>query len=108
MRAVETLTAIGSFIRSGVETAIKAVIFALPVSWVATWCGVPPTWQSVAFMAFCIFWSGVVFAKRQEEANPDARGATETPKRTVPMLTRAEVATEARKLTHGPDAGIPR
>jgi hypothetical protein len=82
-----------------VETAIRLVIFTVPVAFVATWCGVPPTWQSAAFMAFCIIWSGVVFAEKVEEANQTARPAAETPKRTVGLLTRAEVAFEARKST---------
>lgn len=76
-------TTMRSFIRSGVESAIKVAIFTLPVAWVATWCGVPPIWQSAAFMAFCIFWSGVVLAAKVEEATQDARPAPQHPRRTV-------------------------
>jgi hypothetical protein len=92
-----------SLARSLVETAIRLVIFTVPVALVATWCGVPPTWQSAAFMAFCIIWSGVVFAAKVEEANQNARPAAETPKPTVGPLTPAEVAFETRKSTPARD-----
>jgi hypothetical protein len=96
---IEPLT---SLARSLVETAIRLVIFTVPVALVATWCGVPPTWQSAAFIAFCIVWSGVVFAEKVEEANQTALPAAETPKRTVGLLTPADVAFEARKSTREP------
>jgi len=87
-----------SFARFIVGTGIRALLFALPVAWVAKWCGVPPTWQSAAFMAFCIFWSGVVFDGKRDEDGRDTPPAPEKPKRTVVLLTPAEVAAEARKL----------
>ena len=87
-----------SFARFIVETGIRAILFALPVALVAKWCGIPPSWESAAFMAFCIFWSGVLFDSRKDSATPDNPPAPEKPKRTVVLLTPAEVASEARKL----------
>ena len=85
-----------SLIRSGVETVITVVICALPVAWIATWFGVPPTWLSAAFAAFCIFWSGFVFAAKVEEATRDARPAADIARRAVPPLTRSKRASQAR------------
>ena len=87
-----------SFARFLVGTGIRALLFALPVAVVAKWCGVPPTWQSAAFMAFCTFWSGIVIDERKDADRHDNPSAPEKPKRTVALLTPAEVAIEARKL----------
>jgi hypothetical protein len=90
-----------SFIRSCIETGIRAVLFAIPVAYVAQWCGVPPTWKSAAFVAFCIFWSSAVSGERPTSGERDNPPAPEKPERTVVLLTPAEVAAEARKLARG-------
>ena len=91
-----------NLIRSAFETAIRLAIFTFPVSLVAKWCDVPPSWKSAVFMAFCIVWSGVVFGSKDDSARQDEPPPAEPPKRTVAQLTRAEVAFEARKLTREP------
>lgn len=94
---METLKTIGSFIRAGVEIAIRFVIFVVPVSWVGQWADVTPTWKLSVFMVFLLIWSDIVIGRKDRSAGQGDQPATETPKRTVPMLTRAEVAAEARK-----------
>ena len=81
-----------NLIRSAFETAIKLVIFTFPVSLVAKWCDVPPSWKSAAFIMFCIVWSGVVFGSKDDSATQDDRPVAEKPQRTVALLTRAELA----------------
>jgi hypothetical protein len=88
-----------NLIRSAFETAMRLIIFTFPVSLVAKWCDVPPSWKSAAFVAFCIVWSGVVFAAKDDSATQDDQPVVEKPKRTVALLTRAELVSEARKST---------
>jgi hypothetical protein len=51
----------GSFALASVEIGIRSIIFAIPVAFVAQWCGVPPSWKSFAFVMFCCFWNDCVF-----------------------------------------------
>jgi hypothetical protein len=76
------------------ETAIRSIIFILPTIFVAKWCDVPLTGKSALFMMFCIFWSDCVSgsAKQGDPPAADKRKGTA-------VLTPAEVAAEARKLT---------
>ena len=91
-----------NLIRSAFETAVRLVIFTFAVSAVAKWAEVPPTWKSAAFVAFCIFWSSVLFAAKDDSATQDDQPVAEKPRRTVALLTPAEIASEARKLTREP------
>lgn len=77
--------------------ALKAAIFAVPVAFVGYLCGIEPTWKTVAFVMFCIVWNervdGLSFA-RPDEPSPAGN------QKPVPViLTPAEVAAEAQKLT---------
>jgi hypothetical protein len=95
------IEAIISYARFIFDTAIRGMLFALPVTFVAKWCGVPPTWESPAFMAFCIFWSSVVLDERSASGERHNPPVPWQPKRAVVLLTPAEVAAEARKLVRG-------
>jgi hypothetical protein len=80
-----------------VDLAIRSVIFIVPVALVAYWCDVQPTWKLFAFVFFCKFWSDVVFNAKDDSTRQDEQAAAI--KRKVAMLTSAQVAVEARKLT---------
>jgi hypothetical protein len=80
------------------DTAIRGVVFALPVAYVAKLCGVPPTWESAAFMAFCLFWYHAVSGERPTSGERGNPPAPEKPERTVVLLTPSEVAAEARRF----------
>jgi hypothetical protein len=83
-----------------VDMIIRSIIFAVPVAFVANWCGIEPTWKTVAFVAFCIIWSGCVDRPSSSEpAEPSPADKRKTP---AEVLTRAQVAAEARKLTQRP------
>ena len=80
--------------------AVKAAIFAVPVTFVGYLCGVDPTWKTVAFVMFCIIWNERV--DRISFATADDPAAVSDPKPAPVILTPAEVAAEARKLTPRP------
>jgi hypothetical protein len=81
-----------------VETAIRSIIFIVPTIFVAKWCDVPLTSKSAVFMMFCIVWSDCVLGAKEGSAKQDDPPAAEKRKVTA-VLTPAEVAAEARKLT---------
>lgn len=90
------------FLRVGIETAIRFVIFVFPVSWVGQWAGVTPGWKLMVFVVFFLLWSDIVLGTKDKPARQGDRLAAETPRRTVAPLTPAEVADEARKVTREP------
>jgi hypothetical protein len=97
---------LGSFARFAVKTGIRSVIFGVPTAFVAQWCDVQPTWKSIAFMMFCIIWSDCVFGSKEDRSGPSA-GENDPPtarhqKAAAVVLTPAEVAAEARKLSREP------
>jgi hypothetical protein len=103
-RVVENGPALlGSFALFAVTTAIRLIIFSVPTAYVAQWCDVQPTWKSMAFVMFCIFWSGCVFdtksSRSARQGDPSAAGNR---KAAADVLTPAQVAAEARKLTRQP------
>ena len=85
-----------------VTTIIKLIVFGVPVSFVAQWCDVEPTWKATAFMAFCIFWADCVFDAREgalgSSAKQDDPSAVKKRKAAADVMTPAQVAAEARKL----------
>ena len=80
------------------ETAIRSIIFIVPTAFVAKWCDVPLTSKSALFMMFCIIWSDCVLGAREGSAKQGDPPAADKRKGTA-VLTPAEVAAEARKLT---------
>ena len=91
----------GLLLSSLFETLIRLVIFAVPVGLVAQYCDVAPTWKTAAFVMFFSFWFDCVFGARGDRsfasrAEPDASRKRNA---SVPVLTPAQVAEEARKLT---------
>jgi hypothetical protein len=80
--------------------ALKAAIFAVPVTIVGHLCGVEPTWQTVAFVMFCIIWNERVDRISFDKADEPAPVSDQKAVRVV--LTPAEVAAEAQKLTPRP------
>jgi hypothetical protein len=93
---------VGSFARFAVKLGIKAIIFGVPTTFVAQWCDVPPTWKSIAFMMFCIIWSDCVFDTKGSESSQSAKQgdpSVNRQKAAAVVLTPAEVAAEARKLS---------
>ena len=96
---------LGSFVRFAVTTAIRLIIFGVPVNYVAQWCDVQPTWKSAAFMTFCIIWSDCVFDKSGRSSPPAKQDdPVNRRKPTAAVMTPAEVAAEARKLSREPRA----
>jgi len=92
----------GSFARFAVKMGIRSIIFAVPTAYVAQWCDVPPTWKSMAFMVFCIIWSDCVFDTKGSGSSPSAKQgdpSVNRQKAAAVVLTPAEVAAEARKLS---------
>ena len=84
------------------KIAVKAVIFAIPVSLLAAWAEIPATWTSVAFVLFCMLWSDAIDAATDRHfptPKPEDAAAAEPPKAAPAVLTPAQVAFEARKLT---------
>ena len=82
-----------------VKIAVKAVIFAIPVAIFAAWAEIPASWTSVAFVLFCMLWSDAIDAAADRHfpsSSPDDAATDAAPKA---VLTPAEVAREARKLT---------
>ena len=93
---------VGSFAVFAVKLAIKSVIFGVPTAYVAQWCDVPPTWKSMAFMMFCIIWSDCVFDTKGSGSSQSAKQgdpSVNRQKAAAVVLTPAEVAAEARKLS---------
>jgi hypothetical protein len=94
---------LGSLALSAVKLAIKSIIFGVPTAFVAQWCDVQPTWKSIAFMMFCIIWSDCVFASKEDRSGPSAGesdpSALKHQKAAAEILTPAQVAAEARKLS---------
>jgi hypothetical protein len=94
---------LGSFARFAVTTAIRLIIFSVPTAYVAQWCDVQPTWKSVAFMVFCIIWSDCVFDTKGDRSNRSAKAddpsAASNQKAAAVVMTPAEVAAAARKLS---------
>jgi hypothetical protein len=85
-----------------VKIAVKAVIFAIPVAIFAAWAEIPATWTSVAFVLFCMLWSDAIDAAADRHfpsSSPDDPATAAAPKTVTAVLTPAEVAREARKLT---------
>ena len=39
---------------------VRPIVFALPLHFVAAWCGVQPSWNLVAWSMFCVAWYGWV------------------------------------------------
>ena len=96
---------VGSFARFAVKTGIRLVIFSVPTAYVAQWCDVQPTWKSMAFMMFCIMWSDCVFDTKGSRSSPSARQGDPSVNHRKPaaaVMTPAEVAAEARKLSREP------
>ncbi len=96
---------VGSFARFVVKMAIRSIIFAVPTAYVAQWCDVPPTWKSMAFMMFCVIWSDCVFDTKSGGSSPSAKQDDPSVNKQKPaavVLTPAEVAAEARKLSRAP------
>jgi hypothetical protein len=91
-----------------VDLGIRSIIFIVPAAIVAYWCDVQPTWKLFAFVAFCSFWSSVVFGAKEDSIRQDDRPVV---KRTVEVMPPAQVAAEARKSTREvpahPDASEP-
>jgi hypothetical protein len=82
-----------------VETTIRLIIFAIPTSYVAQWCDVPPTWKSTAFLVFCVVWSGCVFGGTKDSAKQSDPSAAGHRKPAGDVMTPAQVAAAARQLS---------
>ena len=97
---------LGSLALSAVKLAIKSIVFGVPATFVAQWCDVQPTWKSIAFMMFCSIWSDCVFGSKEDRSGPSAGesdlSAAGNPKAAAVVLTPAQVAAEARKLSREP------
>ncbi len=97
---------LGSFALSAVKLAIKSIIFGVPTAFVAQWCDVQPSWKSIAFMMFCIIWSEFVFGSKEHRSGQSAGegdpSALKHQKAAAEVMTPAEVAAEARKLSRAP------
>jgi hypothetical protein len=93
---------VGSFVRFAVKMAIRSVIFAVPVAYVAQWCDVPPNSKSMVFMMFCIIWSDCVFDTKSSRSTTQVDPSAKHRKPAAAVMTPAEVAAEARKLSRGP------
>jgi len=94
--------AMGSLVLFAAKLAVKSVIFGVPVAFVAQWCDMPPTWKSIAFMMFCIIWSDCVFdakGDRSSRSNEHDDRSGNRRKTVAEVLTPAQVAAEARKLS---------
>jgi hypothetical protein len=91
----------GSFALASVEIGIRSIIFAIPVAFVAQWCGVPPSWKSFAFVMFCCFWNDCVFGGKGDSASQGDPSAAGNRKAAAIAMTPAQVAAEARKLGLG-------
>jgi hypothetical protein len=89
---------IGSFALVSVEIGVRSIIFAVPVAFVAQWCGVPPTWKLMAFVIFCLFWHDCAFGGK-DSAKQDDLSAVGRRKAAADVMTPAQVAAAARKLT---------
>jgi hypothetical protein len=100
---VRLLALIGSLALVTVEMGIRSIIFAIPVALVARGCDVhvPPTWKSVAFVMFCFFWHSCAFGGK-ESAERGERSPVDHRKAAADVMTPAQVAAEARKLTRQP------
>ena len=93
---------LGSFVRFGVTMAIRLIIFSVPVAYVAQWCDVQPSWKSAAFMMFCIIWSDCVFDRKSSPSAKPVDPSVNRRKPAAAVMTPAEVAAEARKLSREP------
>jgi hypothetical protein len=92
------LALIGSLALVSVEMGIRSIIFAIPVALVARGCDVAPTWKSMAFVMFCFFWYDCAFGGKASAERGD-RSPVDHRKAAAGVMTPAEVAAEARKLT---------
>ncbi len=93
---------VGSFALFVVKTGIRLIIFAVPIAYVAEWCDVQPTWKSMAFVMFCVIWSDCVFDTKGGGSSQSAKQgdpSVNRQKAAAVILTPAEVAAEARKLS---------
>ena len=92
---------VGSFALFAVKMGIRSIIFAVPMVYVAQWCDVPPTWKSMVFMMFCIIWSDCVFDAKASgrSASQGDSSAANHQKKAAEVMTPAQVAAEARKLS---------
>jgi hypothetical protein len=79
-----------------VETAIRSIIFIIPVFFVAQWCDVAPTWKTAAFVMFCFIWNDITSGPKQESVASGDGVARRKP--AAAAMTPAQVAAEARKL----------
>jgi hypothetical protein len=93
---------LGSFARFAVTTAIRLIIFSIPTAYVAQWCDVQPTWKSMAFMTFCVIWSGCVFDTKSSPSAKQGEPSVNHRRPAAAVMTPAEVTAEARKLSRGP------
>jgi hypothetical protein len=86
------------FFELSVEIVIRTIIFVVPISFVAQWCDLPPTWKSAAFLAFYLFWYDFACGTKAYPASRDDPSAQNNRKAAANAMTPAEVAAEARKL----------
>jgi hypothetical protein len=88
-----------------VDMIVRSIVFAVPVALLAQWCEVQFTWKTVAFVAFCIVWAGCVEPSQdrsRSSSGPDDPSAARKRRTAADVLTRAQVAAEAQKLTPRP------
>jgi hypothetical protein len=50
----------------------RPIAFALPMPFVAAWCGLEPSWSLVAWTVFCVTWYGWVDGIGKKGASPTA------------------------------------
>jgi hypothetical protein len=91
----------GSLALVGVEIGVRSIIFAIPAAFAAQWCGVPPTWKSLAFVMFCCLWNDCVFGGKRDSTKQGDPSAAGNRKVAATVMTPAQVAAEARKLARG-------
>jgi hypothetical protein len=94
-----------SFMINLVDMALRSIAFGVPVAFVAHWCGVEPTWKTIALVAFCIIWADCVAPKRDQAsspAKPEEPSDNGNRRAAAAILTPAQVAYQARKLTPHP------
>ena len=90
------------FLKPFAEVVIRTIIFVVPVTFVAQWCDVQPTWKSAAFMVFFLFWYGIVSGPKKDSAGQDDPSSVKMRRAAANVMTPAEVAAEARKLGRQP------
>ena len=90
---------VGSVALFAVKMGIRSIIFAVPMVYAAQWCDVPLTWKSMVFMMFCIVWSDCVSDTKGRSAGQGDSSAANHQKKAADVMTPAQVAAEARKLS---------